>query len=154
MRNVNLRFALAVAAVLSLSWQAEAIPIPALDLSALTRGADVIVVGLVRSVLQEESVRIDFQGQSIPARRMLASLHVNRTVKGLTSFREISFRFTLPETDLGYTRISQGQVGIFFLSRSPRGYSVINPHYPFLTASLSTVHSHRSKFVNRAEIIH
>ena len=67
MRNVNLRFALAVTAVLNLLCQAEAIPVPALDLSALTRGADVIVVGLVGSVRQEESVRIDFQGQSIPA---------------------------------------------------------------------------------------
>ena len=116
---------------------AKGIPVPGINLPALTHGAHLIVVGQVTTVREEGRTRIDRQGrQSIPARRMLATLVVDRVLKGQAEGATISVGFLAPEIPLGYAEISETQFGMFFLRKAPqRGYVVLDPYYPFVVAS-------------------
>lgn len=114
----------------------SAIPIPALDLPALTREANLIVVGEATGVLEAGRETIDVHGQLIPARRMVATLRVDRAVKGQPNAMFISVGFLIPDQFLGYRGIAPNQHGMFFLraTRQP-SYVVLDPYYPFIVAS-------------------
>src|SRR5918912_81902 len=72
---------------------ANATIIPSLDLPALVRDANLIVVGTVESVWEEGRISINIQGHTVRARRRVARLHVDRVLKGQSSQSSISFRF-------------------------------------------------------------
>lgn len=113
----------------------SAIPIPALDVRALTNGADLIVVGRVTDLWEEGPSKIEMQGQSIPARRIVAVLSTVRILKGGFNGSTVSFRFLVPDAPLGYGSISRTQFGMFFLRQAgPNKFFIVNQYYPFLVA--------------------
>lgn len=115
---------------------AEAIPIPTLDLAQLTRESDLIAVGQVINVWEESRTSIIMQGQYIQARQLRAQLQVERVIKGQLVQNNISFKFLVADF-LGYREISTSQIGIFFLRKGiQQEYTVSNPYYPFVVASL------------------
>lgn len=121
------------------SLSAMARPVPSLNLPVLTREADYIVVGQVIALREEGRVNINEQGQSIPARQMIATLRVDRVLKGQATLTTISIRFFLPEAPLGYKGIAAAQFGMFFLREtSQQGYAVLNPYHPFIVAAPDT----------------
>jgi hypothetical protein len=113
----------------------SAVPVPLLDLSTLTRDADLIVIGRVAAVQEIEPTTINRGSQSLPAHLMRASLQTYRVLKGRSSQKVVFFDFVSPETFLGYRGIVTNQLGMFFLrSSSNRRYVVANPFYPFVVA--------------------
>lgn len=107
-----------------------------LNLSALTEGADLIAVGSVAMVWEEGSTTINTQNRSIPARRMVALLHVQSVLKGQADSSTLNFKFLISEVSIGYKGIPKSQVKTFFLREtSPQEYAILNPYYPFIVAS-------------------
>ena len=132
----RLRFLLVLMAVLLLvPTTARAIPIPALDLKQLTSSADVIAVGQVTSVSDVGPATIKLGDRTFSARQMVVGLQVVRLLKG-TASSNLTFRFTVPDTLLGYGSVGPTQFGMFFLRQpSSQVFEVANPYYPFLVAS-------------------
>lgn len=125
--------------VLSMSLRpVMATPIPSLNLSDLVRDADLIAIGQVTRVREDGKTIIEQGGQSIAARRMIATLHVVRILKGTANSNSITVGFSLPEIPLGYAGIAASEFGMFFLHKwNGHEYLVTNPYYPFLVASMS-----------------
>ena len=107
-----------------------------LDLSALTNDADLIAVGSVQTVWEDDSTTMNIQNRSVPARQMVALLNVKSILKGQAeSSTSLTFKFLVPEAPIGYRGIPTNQVRIFFLREtSPQEYSILNPYYPFIVA--------------------
>jgi hypothetical protein len=127
---------LLVIIVLLAETPAGAIPIPALNLPELTSGSALIVVGQVIGVSEDGAASVEVGGRSVPARRMLARLHVSRVLKGRADASDISFGFVIPDVPLGYAGVAANQFGMFFLRRSPQQtLEVANPYYPSIVAA-------------------
>lgn len=130
------RWQLFLGVLVLLIWtSAQAVPIPALNLAALTREADLILVGQVVEVREQDRTTISVQGHSVPARRMIATLQVARVLKGSFTNTTEAFGFLIPDVPLGYSGLAVKQFGMFFLhSNSPKPDMVSNPYYPSIVA--------------------
>jgi HEAT repeats len=116
--------------------RAHAIPVPILDLAALTRDSDLIVVGQIANVWEEKRTSILTEGKAIPARQMLAQLQVERVLKGQLRQQDFSFRFVIADFS-AYKVISSSRFGLFFLRKaSQQNCTVTNPFYPFVVAAM------------------
>ncbi|HZF39170.1 MAG TPA: HEAT repeat domain-containing protein [Blastocatellia bacterium] len=112
------------------------IPVPSLDIEALTRDSSLIIVGEAMSVRDGGSDIIQAGGRSITARRMVVDLNVTRTIKGQVAASMIAFSYLLPRESLGYSGVSPRQFGMFFLRSDPqKGLVVSNPYYPAVVAA-------------------
>jgi hypothetical protein len=111
-----------------------AVPVPGLDVAALTRDAHVIVVGQVISIREEERGNYQIRGNLITARRMRGLFHVNRVLKGKAG-TELSFRFFLTDQFVGYEGITLNQFGTLFLRSTTEGYVFASPYHPFIIAA-------------------
>ena len=126
----------AACATLLLTLRAGAIPLPALNLSELTRSSDLIAVGVVTSIVEGGPSTFDFRGGTVAARRMTATLRLRRVLKGHLNVSQIAFTFYVPQEFLAFRDISTGQFGMFFLREKPHEQlTVADPYYPFLAAA-------------------
>jgi len=113
-------------------------PVPHLDLLALTHDADVIVVGQVASVWDGGSATANTESPTTEGRSMIASLNVQKMIKGRIDGTVLSFDFFVPRKYSGYGKIGTSQFGMFFLRKNANGdYIVVDPYYPFVIASRS-----------------
>src|SRR6266436_9544852 len=111
-----------------------------LDLQALTKNADLIVVGRVESVRSSDYLIENVEGRTMKAQRMVALLSVDKVIKGQPDGPTLSFDFLMPGTQLPYRDIRASQFGMFFLSKNKaQGYTVLNPYYPFVIASSAPI---------------
>jgi hypothetical protein len=93
-----------------------ATPIPGLDVPALTREANLIAIGRISSIKEQGHTNIGLVGgQSISARQMIATLRVDRMIKGRSDKPTLFFRFFIPDSSLPYASIVPTQFGMFFL---------------------------------------
>ncbi|HXG66530.1 MAG TPA: HEAT repeat domain-containing protein [Blastocatellia bacterium] len=113
---------------------ARPVPVPSLDVPALTRDASLIVVGQVISVQEGERGNYEIREHVRPARRMQASLRVDRALKGETG-SELSFMFLLPDQPVGYQGVADAQFGMFFFRSGADGLTFASPYYPFIVAT-------------------
>src|SRR6266550_1349994 len=93
-----------IALPLFASSSANALPQPALDLTELTKTADVIVVGQVTSVHDGGATIVQIAGQSIHARQSTLQLNVVRVLKG-PMFASFSFRVVIVGGPFEYIQI-------------------------------------------------
>lgn len=122
--------------VLSIRPTVYAVPVPTLNLAALTRAADLIVVGKVTAIREAGTKIIDVSGHSMSTHIKLATLQVERKVKGEVRQQNIDFEFLVPSLPLGYKAVSSAQFGMFFLrAAAPSRYVVLNPYFPFVHVS-------------------
>jgi hypothetical protein len=114
-----------------------ATPIPTLDVPALTREANLIAIGRISSIEEQGHTNIEMVGgQSISARQMIATLRVNRMIKGRSDKPTLFFRFFIPDSSLAYASIIPTQIGMFFLRETQQQeYVILNPYYPFIVAA-------------------
>src|SRR2546423_4321318 len=89
----------------------SAIPVPGLDVPALTRDASLIVVGQVISIQEVERGRYEIRGIVMSARRMKAFFRVDRVLKGEAG-AELSFGFFLTDQFAGYAGVAADQSGL------------------------------------------
>lgn len=109
-------------------------PMRSVDVAGLTSGADLIVVGKVTAVVQQESAVVDLPGGSVPATRFRASLRSDRVLKGDLNARDVSFSFLLPDAPVGFQGVAVGQYGVFFLKASRDAWEFVDPAHPALPA--------------------
>ena len=110
-----------------------------LDLPALTKEADLIVVGRVESVKNRDLITVNVEGRPMQAQRRVASLHVDRVIKGQADMTTLSFDFLMPQAQSAYRNINASQYAMFFLRKDgERDYAILNPYYPFVVASSNT----------------
>lgn len=132
----KLLLAFSAAMIISVASPMKASPIPMLDLTTLTREADLIVVGKVISISEQSSTSIVENGQLIPVRRMTALLSISRAVKGVPTATTLRFSFLVPRVPIGYAGVTASQFGMFFLRKTPDEiYAVQNTYYPFVPAA-------------------
>jgi len=111
-------------------------PQPLLDLSALTRSADLIVLGEVASIREDGRIALAQGGKTIEGQSMVAELIALSVLKGKLDGATISFAFPVPVTGSGYRSIAQNQFGLFFLrTDGDKHTTIVNPYYPFLVAA-------------------
>ena len=104
-----------------------------LDLQVLTREADLIVIGRVDAIDDKGPTVKDVAGQRVEAERMVATLSINRLIKGQTNQPVLSFEFLIPSTHLDYHEIKVSQFGMYFVRKTAQGgYDVLNSDYPFI----------------------
>src|SRR5262245_7770256 len=105
-----------------------AAPAPGLDLPRLTSEANLIVVGQVTSIREENHGRYEINGTQMVARRLSVTLRVDRTVKGETK-AEVTFNYLSPDEAIGYRGIANDEFGMFFLRADAEGLSPVSPYY-------------------------
>ncbi len=116
-----------------------AVPIPALDLSSLTKRSSLIAVGKVFSVRDNGTEVLSIQGQSFSAKRKLAELQVSRVLKGQSASSIITFEFVTTTIYLGFGDIFVNQTGMFFLSpKSSQGLTVTDNYHPYVVAAMTS----------------
>lgn len=113
---------------------ATCIPVAPLDVGALTNSADRIVVGRVVSVANNGSGTVEFAGGVVSVVREVASLQVDKVIKGEAGSGALSFQFWVPNAPVGFQSISPGQYGIFFLRRKTPMPEVLDPTHAVLPA--------------------
>lgn len=126
-----------------------AIPLPPLDLAALTKKSSLIAVGRVTSVRDDGTETVSIQGQSFPAKRRLAELQVIRLLKGQTANQVIYFEFVTTTIYLGFGDVFTNQTGIFFLVPKPSHgltLTVSDNYYPFVVAAMTAPKASGSEY--------
>ncbi|MBV9926419.1 MAG: HEAT repeat domain-containing protein [Acidobacteria bacterium] len=136
MRSLGLLFVTAAASALLGADAAAAIPVPALNLPELTTNASLVAAGQVTAVREDGRTSIEARGQTVAARRMVATLRLFRVLKGPSDAPTVSFVFYIPDVSLGYVGVAAPQFGLFFLRAGPQqSYAVLDPYYPFIIAA-------------------
>jgi hypothetical protein len=110
----------------------NATPMRSVDVAELTAGADLIVVGRVAKVVQEERTAVELPGGTVSATRFRASLSAARALKGNLSTQDVSFYFLLPDAPIGFQGVVVGQNGMFFLKASRGRLEFVDPAHPAL----------------------
>jgi hypothetical protein len=112
-------------------------PVPTLDVPALTREASLIAIGRISSIKEQARTSIEIAGgRSITALQMIATLRVDRMIKGRSDKPTLLFRFFIPDSSLAYASIVPTQFGMFFLRETQQQeYVVLNHYYPFIVAA-------------------
>lgn len=107
---------------------------PTLNVTALTKGSDVVVVGEVQSVTEAGRGRVEVGGKHVWGRVMNGELRVDRLIKGQVS-KQISFSFFIPDTSVGYVGVIPHQYGMFFLRLEQGRLNFASPYYPSIVAT-------------------
>jgi hypothetical protein len=107
-----------------------------LDLDALTRDSDLIVVGKVTSVHEVDSnARVTVFSQEYRARVFAGVVHVDRILKGTVPPDTVSFRFYVPEAFVGWQSVTPNTYAAFFFRFGVNGeLEFANPYYPSVPA--------------------
>lgn len=111
-----------------------AVPVPELDLAALCRVSDLIVVGRVTGLQGAGSSKLEYAGRLVDATLIAARLQVSRVLEGSTDGPSLVVTFLKPKEFLGYESPEEGQFGVFFLKRARNGYEPVSPYYPSVVA--------------------
>lgn len=108
-------------------------PVPALDLSALTRNADQIVIGKVIAISETGRSALVIQQQSVPVIHKDVTLRVHRVLKG-DSQPVLHFEMLVDQFGI-FQPVTPNQFGMFFLHRkSMKEFVLVDPNFPFLVA--------------------
>jgi hypothetical protein len=100
----------------------------------MTDGADAIAVGRVIAVEERGPAIAQTSNGQFAARTMVATLEVERLLKGRSTGARVDFTFLVPEEMVGYWPIGRGQFGVFFLRQLGPGYEIFDPYHPFVEA--------------------
>lgn len=132
--RLQLLLPLSLYLTLASSWPATAGIVPALDLKAMAEGADLIAVGRVIALDERGPGIAQTSSGPFAARSMIATLQVERLLKGAGAGARLDFSFLMPEQMIGYWPIGQGQFGVFFLRQDASGYQIFDPYNPYVEA--------------------
>ena len=89
MRNCQKLVVICFCAIVTPVAHVAASLVPDLDLAALATNSDLIAVGRVVGVRNGGPTTVNIQGNILPARRLLAQLDVERTLKGQAELRPL-----------------------------------------------------------------
>ena len=131
MKRQRLLLALIVTGCLPLM---NSTPMHSVDVAGLTAGAELIVVGKIASVVQQERAAVDLPGGSVPATRFRAALRSDQVLKGDLRAHDLSFYFLLPDAPIGFEGVAVGQYGVFFLKTTQDVWEFVDPANPYLPA--------------------
>lgn len=127
-----------VCAMIALSYAASvgAVVAPGLDIDTLTADSTLIVVGQVTSVQNLGRTIIQAGIISSPANAMLATLRVDRVLKGqVTGPTPPAFHFAVPDEMVGWGWVTSSSYGIFFLVDDHGELKLTSPYHPSLVAT-------------------
>jgi hypothetical protein len=111
------------------------VPVHSLDLEKATAQADLIVVGRVLSINEEDRTTFEVPtGNLMPATRFRASLRVDHVLKGDLKLHDLFFEFLVPEYPVGLQGVDSGQYSIFFLKKDQNRWTFFDPANPDLPA--------------------
>jgi hypothetical protein len=113
---------------------ASGTPIPVLNVLALAKNADLIVVGQIVSVDLKKTGSIELAGQTIKTQIMYGEMRVDQIIKGSADSSVVDFTFQLPYDAVGYKSVYPSTYRIMFFDKTPSGYSFTSPYYPSLCA--------------------
>lgn len=126
---------IAVALICVPASAARAVPIEALNLTALTKASDVIAIGRVLSISDAGPTTISTGGGPVDGRRMTATFAADLFIKGDLQPARLQFVFVVPAEPLGYVGVkATEEAKILFLARRQTELDVASPYSPFLPA--------------------
>jgi hypothetical protein len=114
---------------------AFAVPVPVIDLSTVAEQSNLIVAGRIANSETVGNQSVVFGGETVAARLMRVTVLVDRTLKGTTPGRLLSFEYVLPNQFIGYRSIVPGQYRIMFLvTADSGGFRLTSPFAPSVIA--------------------
>jgi len=125
-----------IAITLLYAFNAEATIVQTLDLDQLTSDAALIAVGQITSVQEVGKTIAQVGNRTVPARAMVAELHVDQVLKGTneSSLPSLRFHFAVPDEFVGWRSIAPLSYRVFFLAESSGELKLANPYYPSVVA--------------------
>jgi FOG: HEAT repeat len=106
-----------------------------IDLERLTNDADLIVIGRMNSVTERGHISGTADGKQLDGERMIATLGVEKSVKGDAVGATVETEFLIPDIPSAYQSIEPFRFGMFFLKRKADGsFRVLDPAYPSVVA--------------------
>lgn len=117
--------------------QTDASPTHPLNVEALTSASSLIVVGQVIDVKEGAHGSFTSLGPTIGGNQMMATLQIDRVLKGICSAKDLDIEFFRPDAPVGLAVPSIGEYAMFFLTETadadkPR---FTDPLYGWLPAS-------------------
>jgi len=112
--------------------------IPHFNLDEAVNAADLIVVADVKQIRHlGPGEPIQFRDEMLQAEEYSADLSVSRILKG-PKLDEVSVRYALPLTPVGYRGLSRG-IRMVFLRRDKNEYRLANPYYSNFPATFESL---------------
>lgn len=113
--------------------------VPTLSTKSLVDRADLIVVGKIERVEENEAGNITFSGVNYPSQYYSADVSVDETVKGGPVPRRFVFTFSVPSAD-EWGNVARGSLlpntyRVIFLNKTAAGYRFTSPYSPAIPAS-------------------
>jgi HEAT repeats len=108
------------------------VSVPSPNLQEVVNKSDAIAVGRVTGTRLIEKTTTTYRGSEISARLIEVDFHADAVLKG--TGRLLRFRFILPDVNIGYRGVPEGQSRVVFLARSADGLQLTDPYYPSLPA--------------------
>jgi hypothetical protein len=115
--------------------RSQGIGIPRFNLDEAVNAADLIVIADVKQVRDLGPGKpVKFRNEMLQAEEYSADVSITRTLKG-PMLNEISVRYSLPVTFLGYMNLNRG-IRMVFLRRDKSEYRLADPYYSNFPATL------------------
>jgi HEAT repeat protein len=111
------------------------IPIPVLNLAELANTADVIAIGQIVSINQENVETMTINGVPVSMHRMIGEMRLDQALKGNIDKPQVRFEFALSDAPLGYSGVAAGTYRMVFLKRGRSAYTFVSPYYPSVPAA-------------------
>lgn len=134
MKEIRVRGVALIWAVLVLTTiVVYSVPIPVLDLDALTSESSLIVTGQVTSLNEIGKSKVPFNGSDVEVRVEAGTVQVDKVLKGNPSTEDVKFLAYVNGENVGWRSIRTYSYSIFFLKPDSSGNLVFtSPYYPFL----------------------
>jgi hypothetical protein len=120
--------------ILLYALSADAVLVPTLDLDKLTADATLITVGQVTLLREVEKATVQLGNRTVPARAMVAELHVDHVLKGINEASSLTIHFVIPDEFVGWRPVTLPSYRVFFLAGTSSELRLSNPYYPSLAA--------------------
>jgi len=111
---------------------AHSIGVPPLSIKRLVRDAEVVIVAEVISA-ERGTTTVRFRDRDLPGRTYKSSATILRVLKGDPP-AQLSFEYSVPQTDVGYNTIPNGTRILFLNKDNEKGWLPASSYYPSLPA--------------------
>jgi hypothetical protein len=137
MRSLYARRAPFILGVLGVAiFAGHSMPVPVLDLDALTKNSSLIVTGQVTSLNEIGKSKVPFNDSDLDVRVETGTIQIDRILKGNPTAEGVKFQAYSTDTPVGWRSIRDYNYSIFFLKPDSSGNLVFtSPYYP----SISTI---------------
>jgi hypothetical protein len=115
--------------------EANAVPVPMLDLDFLVTDSTLVVTGAVISLNAGPPQRASDGAGTFEARPVTGTIEVKQFIKGGASTNQVQFTYLLPEEFRGWRSVALQQYAMFFLKPENGHLRFVSSYYPYISVA-------------------